>query len=169
MTLTSRTLFAAAARFAAAHRIALLIAGLVSVAAGWLYRQGLEDGKASVRAQQARVEVRAVRETLVIVQVRYKTDTLRLRQWRTRWDTLVQERRIHDTVWVTQVIAVADSTIRACGTALSSCERLRLLEQRRAELAEQQLRTRQGPSRTRRALELAGAAAAGVVAGRLAR
>lgn len=52
-------------------------------------------------------------------------DTIRLTQWRTRYDTVRIEFRITDTVWVKEYVRVSDSTIRACGDALGSCQRTR--------------------------------------------
>ncbi len=55
-----------------------------------------------------------------------------------RYDTLrtFAERRITDTLYVKELIATADTTIRACRVTLLDCERLRGLEKARADTAE---------------------------------
>lgn len=50
-------------------------------------------------------------------------DTIKLTQWRTRYDTVRVEYRITDTVWVKEYVRVSDSTIRACMDAVGSCGR----------------------------------------------
>jgi hypothetical protein len=157
---------------AKAQRVALAVAGAGMVAAGWLYRAGVAHERERAAAQVARTRVAAVVETLRVVEIQYRTDTLRLTRWRTRWDTLITERHYHDTVWVERVIAVADSTIRACTQALGTCERRVALEQQRAALFQAQLtdmarRIRQ--TKRRRVIELVGAASAGLVLGRAIR
>lgn len=157
---------------AKAQRMVLLVAGAAVMAGGWLYRAGIEAERDRVRAQGARAQIRTVTETLKVVEVQYRTDTLRLREWRTKWDTLITERHYHDTVWVERVIAVADSTIKACTAALTTCERRVALEQQRAALLATQLKDAERRARThtrRRVVTLAGAAAAGLVVGRAIR
>jgi hypothetical protein len=60
-------------------------------------------------------------------------------RWRTRWDTLtrVDSLRVTDTVWVHAVLAAADTTIRSCAIALTTCQQLAALERERADSAEQ--------------------------------
>lgn len=158
-------------RFLRTHHLALAVAAFAIAAAGTLY----EAGKRAERAAWETRTIRAKRDTVVreirVVETRYRTDTLRLREWRTRWDTvrLDIERWKHDTLRVVEYLAVADSTIRACTAALTSCDRLRQLQQERAELAEEQLRLRTRGQRRRQVLGIVGAAAAGVVTGRLVR
>lgn len=57
--------------------------------------------------------------------VEHTRDTIRLTQWRTRYDTVRVEERITDTVWVREFVRVSDSTIRACTSAVGSCGRVR--------------------------------------------
>lgn len=158
-------------RFLRTHHLALAVAAFAITAAATLY----EAGK---RAERAAWETRAIlakRDTVVreirVVETQYRTDTLRLIDWRTRWDTVARdvERWKHDTVRVVQFVQVADSTIRACTSALTSCDRLRQLEQERADLAEEQLRLRTRGERRRQILGIVSAAAAGVATGRLLR
>lgn len=157
---------------AKAQRVALLVAGAAMVAGGWLYRAGVEAERDRAKAQAARLQLRTVVETLKVVEVQYRTDTMRLTRWRTQWDTLIAERHYHDTVWLDRVIATGDSTIRACTAALVTCERRVALERQRAELLRDQLtdaERRVGQTKRRRAIELVGAAAAGLVVGRAVR
>jgi hypothetical protein len=57
-----------------------------------------------------------------IVDTVYDVDTVRFTRWRTKYDTLADSVRITDTVWVKEMIAVADSTVAACTDALRTCE-----------------------------------------------
>lgn len=103
------------------NRTAVLIvtlAALVSVALYDSYSRGRAVGRAEVAARSVVIWQRAIhtRDTA------YTTDTLRLRVWRDRWDTL----RVTDTLWRDSVVYVrydvVDSVIRACYAVLRSCE-----------------------------------------------
>jgi hypothetical protein len=73
-----------------------------------------------------------------------KRDTLQTQvvtatRWRTAWDTVIRV----DTLWATdtvripvQVLLVADSAIRSCAIALTTCQELAALERARADSAE---------------------------------
>lgn len=65
----------------------------------------------------------------------YRADTVRLTQWRTRWDSIVGPGRT-DTLTIERVIAVADTTIRACTAALSTCELRVAVANERADSAQ---------------------------------
>lgn len=52
----------------------------------------------------------------------FTSDTVRLVRWQTRYDTLYQHADIMDTVWVKQFVVAADSTIKSCTAALTTCE-----------------------------------------------
>ena len=56
------------------------------------------------------------------LKVVYRTDTLRLTKWRTRFDTALVTLNVTDTVEVLRFVAMADSTIKSCSVALSTCE-----------------------------------------------
>lgn len=86
-------------------------------------------------------EVQVVVESIAVLDTVYKTDTLRLTRWRTKYDTLVETRDIHDTVWVKEFIAVADTTIKLCTAALRTCEQREALQAKRADLAEGKLKS----------------------------
>lgn len=160
-------LWPAVARFLRTHHLALAVAAFAIAAAGTLY----EAGKRAERAAWETRAIRAKRDTVVrqirVVETRYRTDTLRVREWRIRWDTVRRdvERWKHDTLRVVEYVTVADSTIRACTAALTSCDRLRQLQQERAELAEQQLAIGQHGQRRRQLVTGIVAAAAGVAIG----
>lgn len=52
----------------------------------------------------------------------YRTDTIRLTRWLTKYDTLYKDQHITDTIWVKQFVLTADSTIKSCSAALNTCE-----------------------------------------------
>lgn len=112
----------------------VLTLATAAVGAAFYAGQRVEAGKQYDR------EVKVVVESLTVLDTVYRTDTLRLTQWRTRYDTLVETRDIHDTVWVKEFIAVADTTIKLCTAALKTCEQRVALQTKRADLAEQKLK-----------------------------
>ena len=162
-----RDLWPAVGRFLRTHHLALAVAAFAIAAAGTLYTAGQRAERAAWQAKALTAKRDTVVREIRVVETRYRTDTLRLREWRTRWDTVARdvERWKHDTVRVVQFVQVADSTIRACTTALTSCDRLRQLQQERAELAEQQLAIGQRGQRRRQLVTGIVAAAAGVAIG----
>lgn len=113
-----------------------LVLTLATAVAGAAFYAGqqVEAGKQYDR------EVRVVVESITVLDTVYKTDTIRLTRWRTKYDTLVETRDIHDTVWVKEFIAVADTTIKLCTAALRTCEQREALQAKRADLAEEALR-----------------------------
>lgn len=114
--------------------LVLTLATAVAGAAFYAGRQ-VEAGKQYDR------EVQVVVESIAVLDTVYKTDTLRLTRWRTKYDTLVETRDIHDTVWVKEFIAVADTTIKLCAAALRTCEQREALQAKRADLAEGKLKS----------------------------
>lgn len=114
-----------------------LVLTLTTAVAGAAFYAGqqVEAGKQYDR------EVQVVVESIAVLDTVYKTDTLRLTRWRTRYDTLVETRDIHDTVWVKEFIAVADTTIKLCTAALRTCEQREALQAKRADLAEGKLKS----------------------------
>ena len=112
----------------------VLTLATAAVGAAFYAGQRVEAGRQYDR------EVKVVVESLTVLDTVYKTDTLRLTQWRTRYDTLVATRDIHDTTWVQEFILVADTTIKLCTAALRTCEERVALQAKRADLAERQLK-----------------------------
>ena len=114
-----------------------LVLTLATAVAGTAFYAGqqVEAGKQYDR------EVQVVVESIAVLDTVYKTDTLRLTRWRTKYDTLVETRDIHDTVWVKEFIAVADTTIKLCTAALRTCEQREALQAKRADLAERKLKS----------------------------
>lgn len=166
-----RHIWPTVARFLRTHHLALAVVAFAITAATALYRAGQRAERAAWQTKALTAKRDTVVKTIRVVETQYRTDTLRLVRWRTRWDTVARdvERWKHDTVRVVEFVRVADSTIKACTAALTSCDRLRQLQQERAELAEAQLRLRAQGQRRRQVLGIVGAAAAGVAAGRLLR
>lgn len=74
----------------------------------------------------------------------YKRDTVRLVQWRTRWEAAKAEVRFDtlrftDTVTVpVQVLVTADSTIRSCSAALVTCDQIRVTLEDQLRFTEKQ-------------------------------
>ena len=131
----------------------VLTLATAAVGAAFYAGQRVEAGRQYDR------EVKVVVESLTVLDTVYKTDTLRLTQWRTRYDTLVETRNIHDTVWVQEFIAVADTTIKLCTAALKTCEQRVALEAKRADMAERALKdVTAGAARKERQKVLLGAA-----------
>jgi hypothetical protein len=98
--------------------IALALATVVALGLHDAYRRGQAAERGAVLAQ--RVQILA--ETIHVRDSVYTADTIRLRSWRDRWDTV----RVIDTVIVDNVVyvprAVADSVVTACTQALRSCD-----------------------------------------------
>jgi hypothetical protein len=113
----------------------VLTLATAAVGAAFYAGQRVEAGRQYDR------EVKVVVESIAVLDTVYKTDTLRLTRWRTKYDTLVETRDIHDTVWVQEFIAVADTAIRLCTAALRTCEQRVALEAKRANLAEGKLKS----------------------------
>ena len=147
--------------------------GLVLAVAGSALGAAFYAGQWVARDATLAAARDTVRVELLRLDTIYRRDTVRLTHWREKWDTVRQdvERWKHDTLRVVEYVAVADSTIRACVAALATCEQQKAALTRRAELAEEAYRRTLAkvPSGKRRAAELIGAAAAGVVIGRAVR
>lgn len=103
--------------------LALLAA--VALGAGWLGSCGARgDGARAAQLEQLRAENDSLRQIRRGLDTVYRADTVRLWRTKERWDTAFVdvERWKHDTVEVVRYVALADSTIRACTAALSTCE-----------------------------------------------
>ena len=138
-----------------------LVLTLATAVAGAAFYAGqqVEAGKQYDR------EVQVVVESIAVLDTVYKTDTLRLTRWRTKYDTLVETRDIHDTVWVKEFIAVADTTIKLCTAALRTCEQREALQAKRADLAEGKLKSLTTGQEKKERQKLLLGAALGIVGG----
>lgn len=137
----------------------ILTLATAAVGAAFYAGQRVEAGKQYDR------EVQVVVESIAVLDTVYKTDTLRLTRWRTRYDTLVETRDIHDTVWVKEFIAVADTTIKLCTAALRTCEQREALQAKRADLAEGKLKSLTTGQEKKERQKLLLGAALGIVGG----
>ena len=95
-----------------------IIALLVGYALHEARQTGRAEGRAEVAARRAVLYQRVVEKTDSV----YTADTIRLRSWRDRWDTV----RTRDTLVVDRIVYVpraeADSVVTACYAVLRSCE-----------------------------------------------
>ena len=95
---------------------------LLLLAVAWFggcqYAKNREMGREVHRLERARA---ALVLRAQVVDTVYRTDTVRLSRLKVRYDTLLVDHRITDTVWVKQFVQVADSTIVACSGALETC------------------------------------------------
>ena len=96
---------------------------LAAVLILWAWQRDAK--RAGAAEQRARVadSLLTIAETRAdSLRVVYRTDTLRLTKWRTRFDTALVTLNVTDTVEVLRFVAIADSTIRSCSVALQTCE-----------------------------------------------
>jgi hypothetical protein len=123
--------------------------------------------------RSTRAELATARRGLRALEGTHQTDTVRLARWLTRWDTVRVDSliRLHDTIRVPievvrQVSVTADSTIRACTTALGSCEAIagNLRNQLRLTERERDTYRAQIPSRVATTTKLAIALGTGYAA-----
>jgi hypothetical protein len=92
---------------------------------------------ATALAQEARAAVDSLKQIEASLRELYRTDTVTLTRWRTRWDSIVGPGRT-DTLTVGQVIGVADSTIRACTAVVQTCEQRVAVATERGDSAERE-------------------------------
>ena len=111
----------------------------------------------SLLAQKARLETLYVRDT----QVFWRT--------KTRWDTLILsvDRWKTDTLQVVQYIQLADSSLRACASALQTCEQRLSIARQEADLQQKQLADSLHAARQTRWLWALAAAGFGVIIGHI--
>lgn len=80
-------------------------------------------GRSVGELARAKSEIDSLKLARGAVEVRYQVDTLRLREWLTRYE------RTTDTLWRDSIVyvrkEVADSTIKACLLALKDCDAIR--------------------------------------------
>lgn len=113
--------------------VAVLLVGL-----GWFvrgYRDDLQRADDRATIAQHEQTIKALQRQQRRVDSVYISDTVNLRSWRDRWDTLRLVTHTTDTLvsidTLRLVVGVADSTIQACTTALGTCEeRLAVRDQR---------------------------------------
>lgn len=99
-----------------------LVLGIVLVVAVVLFfQQRQAASRAERRAAMATAAADSLRRRGDSLAAAYTVDTLRLTRWVTRWDSVTMP-GVVDTVPVEVIVAVADSTIRACTLALGTCE-----------------------------------------------
>lgn len=102
---------------------------------GMLIAWGIQKRAATAatrRAEAATAAADSLRRVADSLEGAYRVDTLTLTRWRTRWDSIVGPGRT-DTLTIERVIAVADTTIRACTAALSTCEQRVAVERERGD------------------------------------
>lgn len=132
-------------------RPGLPYAALAVVGGGWYeannaHQRALGALQEQLKARDAQIATLTQRRDSILTV--FKTDTLRLVAYRTRYDTVVS--RLLDTILVhhttldtvrvpVHVLVTADSAYRACGRALASCEALAATEHQRADLYRLQL------------------------------
>lgn len=91
---------------------------LVGLVFGWFLHR---PPSPSVPVQVAQAAVSTASQQAAKAETLYVHDTLRFTRFRAQYDTIHSILNIHDTVAVEHFVTVADSTIRTCSTALSSC------------------------------------------------
>ena len=108
---------------AMAYLYGLLAAALVTGYAGFVHTQR-EIGKRDIQIHQYEVANADLRHEADSLRKAYKVDTLRLTKIRRVTDslTVTVEQWKHDTLRVVEYVAQADTTIKACTKALSTCE-----------------------------------------------
>lgn len=68
--------------------------------------------------------IHAREQVIAALAKQHRVDTVSFHHWKTHYDTTSDTLRFHDTVWVPKTLA--DSTVRTCSTALTTCELLNL-------------------------------------------
>ncbi len=115
---------------AAPYAIAALVGG------GWYAANNAHQrtiGAQRVLLAQDRLTIAALEDSARRQEVRYRVDTVRLRQVVSRWDTLTRAYHdttsvvVHDTtpvpvVQVREIVRAGDSAQAACGVVVASCE-----------------------------------------------
>lgn len=109
----------------------VLVGLLLAAGVGWALDHRART-RAEERAETATAAADSLRRVADSLEGAYRVDTLTLTRWRTRWDSIVGPGRT-DTLTVEKVTLVADSTIRACTAALSTCEQRVAVEHERGD------------------------------------
>lgn len=109
--------------------IAGVVVGLIGSAVTWkhLYDKARRaEGALMERTREWESERDSLRLAIATRDTVFVRDTLRLVQWRQRFDTLRQSVvvNIHDTITVKEFVRVADSTVATCTAALGECSLL---------------------------------------------
>ncbi len=103
----------------------------------WLKRSSNEIAQGRIRSLTA--DVSSLRLQAVVKRDTMKIQLAAATRWRTAWDTIIRVDTLEatDTVRIpVRVLVVADSTIRSCSIALTTCQELAALERARADSAE---------------------------------
>lgn len=155
-----------------AYLYGLLAVALIAGYQGWAYHQR-EVGKRDLliaQAERTNADLRHAADSLAKV---YRVDTLRLTKIRRVTDslTVTVDRWKHDTLRVVEYVIKADSTIKVCTAALSTCEARVGIATRGWDNARAEIATLKAnyPSKARPWLYGALGAGAGYLAGRLQR
>ena len=98
----------------------LVVVILLLLAAALWAKERYGRSQAEERARIAITAYELLSKQKDKLEVVYKTDTLRLTKWRTRWDSILVART--ETLTVERVIYIADSTIKACEAVVATCE-----------------------------------------------
>jgi len=103
--------------------VVLAVAALGGLVA-WNNQHQRAIGKRDIQIHQYEVANHALRAEADSLAKAYRVDTLRLTRLKLRTDTLTQtvERWKRDTLTVVEYVTRADSTIKACTQALSTCD-----------------------------------------------
>lgn len=106
-----------------------------------LYNHGQRNaGARAERTSVAKAADKAAADTIVVVQIKYVHDTIRLTKSIQKWDTVYAEHRITDTVWVKQALASAQETITSCSLVVADCGKLNALKDIRIKSLETELK-----------------------------
>lgn len=106
-------------------RVALTVIACLALSGAYAIWQDRQRaiGRLEVELRQSRSDYQTLIARADSLARAYHIDTVRLTTYRLRLDTLTTTVELwkHDTVTVTQYVATADSTVRACSTALQTC------------------------------------------------
>jgi hypothetical protein len=148
-----------------------IVAGLVLAAiafAGFVSYER-EIGRKDALLNDARKQVDSLTKLSRQIEVRFQTDTVRLRHLVSRTDTLRDSVLVHltDTVRVKELIFAQDTTIKVCRSTLSECALGWQTERKRADALQTEVRALAGHQST--FMGTVGKVALGVGIGYLAR
>ena len=135
--------------------------------------QQREIGRRDVLLAQSRHDADSLKTLSRQSEVRFRTDTIRLRQMLTRTDSLHDSVFVHltDTVKVKEYIVAADSTIKVCRATLTDCAKGWDTAKRQVSVLESQVRLLEAerPSGVGKWVRYGIAAGLGYAVGRLPR
>lgn len=121
-----RPLLARLAGFPHWVAVGFLVMGLVMLLVTQCERRVSAEEKGELRAENQRLrgELARLQASARRVDTQYVRDTVKLGAATTRWRTLLDSIRVTDTLTVREsvIVAAADTAIRACRQALTTCE-----------------------------------------------